>query len=76
MPSEPYHRLQTVYDWGNPSAVKRFLSFHNYLVSTGVVDGTFADKPNVYPVHINGSWFVCECDSGPCGGHSFRNSCG
>jgi hypothetical protein len=65
-----------IFDFSKPAAVELFLDFHRQLISTGLVDGTFADKPDERAFAKNGSWWICESPSGPPSRHSWRNACG
>jgi len=67
----------TIGDWSNPAAVDAYLDFHRSLVATEVVDGHFADKPNVFPIRnasLSTGWEICETASGP-GKHTWSDAC-
>ena len=65
-----------IFDFSKPAAVKLFLDFHRQLIATGLVDGTFADKPNERAFANNGSWWICENPNGPPAKHSWAAACG
>jgi hypothetical protein len=56
-----------VFDWGQPSAVKRYLDFHRDIVAQGLSDGTFPDKADVFAFLNKSSnkWNLCEAPTGP-----------
>ena len=65
-----------IFDFSKPAAVELFLDFHRQLIATGLVDGTFADKPNERAFQMNGSWWICENPNGPPRRHSWADACG
>lgn len=66
-----------VFDFSQPAAVKLFLDFHRQLIVSGLVDGTFPDKPNERAFQAeNGTWWLCENPHGPAPKHSWAAACG
>jgi hypothetical protein len=66
-----------VFDWSQPSAVKRYLDFHRNIVAQGLSDGTFPDKADVF-AFVNTStkkWNLCEAPGGPMH-HQWADACG
>jgi hypothetical protein len=66
-----------VFDFSQPAAVELFLNFHRQLIASGLVDGTFPDKPNERAFQTeNGTWWLCENPNGPAPKHSWAAACG
>eukprot|EP01052_Picozoa_sp_SAG31_P006299 SAG31_NODE_288_length_18400_cov_55.018851_2_plen_554_part_00 len=65
-----------IFDFSKPLAVTMFIDFHRRLIASGLVDGTFADKPNERAFQKNGSWYICENPNGPPPRHSWAQACG
>ena len=65
-----------VFDFSQEAAVHMFLDFHRKLIATGLVDGTFPDKPNERAFQKNGTWWLCENPGGPPPRHSWQAACG
>ena len=53
-----------------------WLDWHKTLIASGVVDGTFLDKPSIFAFEKGDNWYICECGKGPCGNHSWSQACG
>ncbi len=67
-----------IMDFGQPSAIKRYLDFHRGLVDSGLVDGTFPDKNGIRASKnaTSGQWQLCEMNGGAAFGHSWSDACG
>lgn len=64
-----------VFAHSKQASVDMWLDWHKQLVSTGIVDGTFMDKPDVFAFKNGSVWNLCECATGPCH-HSWIQACG
>lgn len=49
-----------VYDFGKIEALDIYLDFHTNLSASGIVDGTFPDKHNVFAWKNGSNWQICE----------------
>eukprot|EP01050_Picozoa_sp_SAG11_P028998 SAG11_NODE_7986_length_1073_cov_1.282341_2_plen_281_part_00 len=67
-----------IMDFGQPSAIKRYLDFHRGLVASGLVDGTFPDKTGIRASKnaTSDQWQLCEMNGGAAFGHSWSDACG
>lgn len=63
-----------VFALGQPAAVDMWLDWHRQLIASGVVDGTFLDKPTIYAFPNGTVYNLCECATGPCT-HEWIQAC-
>ena len=67
---------QQVIALNHPDAVNLYLSLQRNLSQLGFIDGSYLDKPTVFPIYDKqrGSWTICELPTGA-GHYGFANAC-
>ena len=68
---------QQIFALNHPDVVDLYLENQRNLSTLGFIDGSYLDKPTVFPLYnLRGKerWSICEVPSGP-GSHKFANAC-
>jgi hypothetical protein len=68
---------QQIFALNHEDAVEMYLEHQRNLTTLGFIDGSYLDKPTVFPFYDKEDerWTICELADGRSGHHSFKKAC-